>query len=324
MSIQRFAIPVAREMEQVETELRNILHSEVDLVNQVVQYIIQNGGKRVRPLLTLLSAKLSGYQGAAAPKLAAAMELIHTASLMHDDVVDDASLRRGKPSAKAKWGNSISVLVGDFFWCSMSKIIVEHGCLRTLKVVTDTITVTTEAEILEITKQCDLALNEADYLKIIQGKTAALLAACCRVGAVLGGVSELHEEALKRYGYDLGVAFQLADDILDYESEEEKFGKNLGGDLREGKLTLPLIVALRRGSPKETQVIKEVLLSGRMDADRFKAVLEIIHRYDGLQEAAQRAKEFVEKAKRSLEVFKPSLEKDSLIGLADYVIERDL
>lgn len=324
MSIQRFAMPVAKEMEQVEVVLKSHLHSEVELVNQVVQYIIDNGGKRLRPLLTLLSAKLSGYQGEAAPKLGAAMELIHTASLLHDDVVDDAPLRRGKPSTKAQWGNSISVLVGDFFWCMMSKIIVEHGCFRILKVVTDTITITTEAEILEISKHSDLALNEEDYLKILKGKTAVLLAACCRIGAVLGGVSEMHEEALKRYGYDLGMAFQLADDILDYESEEEKFGKHKGGDLREGKLTLPLIVALKRGDYQETQMIKEVLLSGRISSERFKEVVSIIHRYDGIEETRKRAREFALKAKQNLNPFKSSLEKESLTGLADYVIERDL
>lgn len=323
--MQRFALPVAREMEQVEAVLQHYLHSEVELVNQVVQYIIQNGGKRLRPLLTLLSAKVCGYQGEeSAARLGAAMELIHTASLMHDDVVDDAPLRRGKPSAKAKWGNSVSVLVGDFFWCMMSKIIVEQGCLRTLKVVTDTITATTEAEILEITKHSNFSVTEEDYLRIVRGKTAVLLAACCQIGAILGGVSEKHEMALRRYGYDMGVAFQLADDILDYESEEEKFGKHKGGDLREGKLTLPLIVALRCGTEKERQTIKNVLLSGKIDLENFRDILEIIRRYGGIQEAESRAREFVEKAKRNLEIFKPSLERDALIGLADYAVEREI
>ncbi|MDO8527693.1 MAG: polyprenyl synthetase family protein, partial [Deltaproteobacteria bacterium] len=277
----------------------------------------------LRPLLTLLSAKLSGYQGAAAPKLAAAMEMIHTASLLHDDVVDDAQLRRGKTSAKAKWGNSISVLVGDFFWCKMSQIIVDHGCLRTLKVVTDTITVTTESEILEITKHSDFSVNEEVYLKIIRGKTAVLLSACCQVGAILGGVSESFEESLKRYGHDLGIAFQLADDILDYESEEEKFGKHKGSDLREGKLTYPLLVALRSANAEESQMIKDALLSGRIESDRLKKVLDIIYKYDGIEQARQLASHYIERAKASLHPFKPSLEKESLLALADYVIERD-
>ncbi len=323
MSLNRFSIPVAQELKAVEERLATQLNSEVFLINEVVQYIIQNGGKRLRPLLTLLSAKLAGYQGEAAIKLAAAMELIHTASLLHDDVVDDAGLRRGKPSTKSKWGNSISVLVGDFFWCKMSQIIVEHGCLKTLKVVTDTITRTTEAEILEITKHSDFSVDEEIYLKVIGGKTAILLSACCRIGAILGGVSEVFEEALKRYGYDLGIAFQLSDDVLDYESEEEKFGKHRGSDLREGKLTLPLIVALRSADTKESHIIKNSLLTGRIESSDLKMVLEIIHKYDGIKETRRLAKHYVERAKTHLDIFKPSLEKESLIALADYVIERD-
>src|SRR3989338_4524877 len=323
MPLETFTIPVARQLQEVERVLATQLTSEVPLVTQVVQYIIQNGGKRLRPLLTLLSAKLSGYQGETSIKLAAAMEMIHTASLLHDDVIDDAGLRRGKSSAKAKWGNSISVLVGDFFWCKMSQIIVDHGCLRTLKVVTDTITITTEAEILEITKHSDFSIDEEVYLKIIRGKTAVLLSACCQIGGILGGVSEPFEEGLKRYGHYVGIAFQLTDDILDYESEEEKFGKHKGGDLREGKLTFPLIVALKKANLEESKIIKDALLAGRIDADKFKKVLDVIHRYDGLEEARKLARKYVERAKANLDPFKPSLEKESLLGLADYVIDRD-
>lgn len=323
MSLAPFALPVAKELEEVEQVLNYRLTSDVSLVTEVVRYIIQNGGKRFRPLLTLLSAKISGYQGNTAPKLAAAMEMIHTASLLHDDVVDDAGLRRGKPSAKAKWGNSISILVGDFFWCKMSEIIINHGCLRTLKVVTDTITKTTEAEILEITKHSDFSIDEETYLKIIQGKTACLLSACCQIGAILGAVSENYETALRRYGMDLGIAFQLADDWLDYVSEESVFGKSKGGDLREGKLTFPLLVALRRADEKEAKIIKDAMLGGHMESEKFKAVLDVIRRYEGIEKTRQRALQYVEKAKSHLSLFKPTLEKESLLGLADYVIARD-
>lgn len=323
MSLAPYAIPVAKELEAAEDVLKKSLASEVALVTEVVQYIIQNGGKRLRPLLTLLAAKLSGYRGDAGPRLAAAMEMIHTASLLHDDVVDDASLRRGKPSPKARWGNSISVLVGDFFWCKMSQIIVAHGDLGILRVVTDTITRTTEAEILEITKHSDFSIDEETYLKIIGGKTARLLAACCQVGAILGEVAENHEAALKRFGFDLGIAFQLADDILDYVSEEAVFGKPKGGDLREGKLTFPLIVALRCADPRESKIIKNAMLADHLGSENFKTVLDIIHRHDGMEKTRQLAADYAAKAKNHLEPFKPSLEKESLLGLADYVIERD-
>src|SRR3989344_1002707 len=268
MPLETFTIPVARQLQEVERVLATQLTSEVPLVTQVVQYIIQNGGKRLRPLLTLLSAKLSGYQGETSIKLAAAMEMIHTASLLHDDVIDDAGLRRGKSSAKAKWGNSISVLVGDFFWCKMSQIIVEHGCLRTLKVVTDTITATTESEILEITKHSDFSITQETYLQILRGKTAVLMGACCQIGAILGNVSEDYEMALRRYGSDLGIAFQLADDVLDYVSEENIFGKTKGGDLREGKLTLPLILTLKKATSDEFKIIKNSLMAGHIEPEK--------------------------------------------------------
>ncbi len=323
MSLAPYALPVAKELEEVETILSATLTSDVSLVTQVVQYIIQNGGKRFRPLLTLLAAKISGCQNGAAPRLAAAMEMIHTASLLHDDVVDDAGLRRGKPSAKAKWGNSVSILVGDFFWCKMSEIVINHGCLRTLKVVTETITKTTEAEILEITRHSDLAVDEETYLKIIRGKTAVLLSACCQIGAILGGVSENYEEGLKRYGQDLGIAFQLTDDILDYVSEESAFGKHKGGDLREGKLTFPLIVALKSADLQESKLIKDALLAGHIEGEKFKAILEIIERYNGIEKTRELARVYVARAKSHLDGFKPSLEKESLTGLADYAIVRD-
>ncbi len=323
MPLETYALPVTRELADVERVLHETLTSEVGLVTQAVHYIIQNGGKRIRPLLTLLSSKIAGYQGDAAIRMAAAMEMIHTASLLHDDVVDDAALRRGKASAKAKWGNSVSVLVGDFFWCKMSQIIVDHGSLKILKVVTDTITKTTEAEILEITRHSDLNVDEETYLKIIQGKTAVLIGACCQIGAVLGEVSESYEEALKQYGVNIGVAFQLADDALDYESDEDKFGKSKGGDLREGKLTFPILVALRHCNETEAKIVKDALMAGRIDPEKFKSVLDIIHRYDGINATHKMAKKFAQQAKDNLNCFKPSLEREALIGLADYVVMRE-
>lgn len=324
MSLDQFSIPVAAELQEVEKIIAAETVSDVPLVTTVVQYIIENGGKRLRPLMTLLAARLAGATQVGAPKLAAAMEMIHTATLLHDDVVDDAPLRRGKPSAKAKWGNQISVLVGDFFWTKASEMIVEHGDLRVLQVMTRAIHITTEAEILEITKHNDYSIDEEIYLKIIRGKTAVLLSACTQIGAILGRVSEPFEEALRRYGMDLGVAFQLADDILDYESQEEKFGKKRGGDLREGKLTLPLLVALRQCTTSEQQLIKDGLLSDRIEPKRFQEIIDLIRRYGGFDHTRELARRFATKAKENLDAFKPSLEKESLLGLADYSVERDI
>ena len=324
MSLDPFAIPVAQELAEVEKIILRETTSEVGLVTRVVQYIIQNGGKRIRPLLTLLAARMSGGIGPGAARLAAAMEMIHTATLLHDDVVDDAPLRRGKPSTKAKWGNQISVLVGDFFWTKASEMIVRHGDLRVLEVITHAIHVTTEAEILEITKHNDSTIDEETYLKIIRGKTAVLLSACTQIGAILGRVSEPFEEALRRYGMEVGVAFQLADDILDYDSQEEKFGKRAGGDLREGKLTLPLLVALKACDRREEQLIKDGLLADRIEPGRFQEIVTLIHRYGGFETTRNLARQFATRAKENLDAFKPSLEKETLLSLADYAIERDV
>ncbi|MBI2345521.1 MAG: polyprenyl synthetase family protein [Deltaproteobacteria bacterium] len=271
----------------------------------------------------MLSARICGYTGEAAPRIGAAMEMIHTASLMHDDVVDNAPTRRGKPSANAKWGNALSVLVGDYFWCKACEIIVQHGDFRLLKVVTDTITGTTEGEVLELTQSNDVGINEEEYLKIVRHKTAVLLSACCHAGAVLGKVSEMLETALRRFGLDLGIAFQLSDDVLDYVSEEERFGKTRGSDLREGKLTLPLIVALKRCTDPERAIIKDALLSTELSEVQLGKIIELLDKYEGIDYTRKLARDYAERAKSHLKPFKPSIEKDALLALADYVTSRE-
>ncbi len=306
----------------MEAVLTAATTSEVPLITTVVQHIIQKGGKRLRPLLTLLSAKLSGYTGEGPVRIGSAIEMIHTATLLHDDVVDNADLRRGNPSVKAKWGNQVSVLVGDFFWTKASEMIVQEGNLKILEIITRAIRLTTEAEVLEITKHNDFGIEEEIYLKIIRGKTALLFSACCQIGAVFGNVSEPFEEAMRRFGADLGMAFQLTDDLLDYESDEEKFGKQKGGDLKEGKLTLPLIVALKQANLEEQKLIKGALLSGRLESQQLKGVLALIHKYNGMEYTRRLATEYVQRAKENLAAFKPSLEKEALLGLTEHTLTR--
>ena len=324
MSLDRFTIPVAQELKEVEAVIQKETTSEIYLITTVVQYIIGNGGKRLRPLLTLLAARMAGSKNLGSPNLAAAMEMIHTATLLHDDVVDNAPLRRGRPSTKAKWGNQISVLVGDFFWTKASEMVVRHGDLKILEVITRAINTTTEAEILEITKHNDCAIDEEIYIQIIRGKTAVLLSACAQIGAILGKVSEPFEEALRRYGMDLGIAFQLTDDMLDYNGDEEKFGKKKGGDFREGKMTLPLIIALKNSDTEEQQKIKDVFLADKLDPKQLKEITAIIQKYEGLKKTQELAKTFTDRAKENLAPFKPSLEKEALLGLADYAVEREI
>lgn len=322
MDLKEICLPIRNEIEEVEKVITSHLTSRVPFVENVVEYVIQNGGKRLRPILTILAAKLSGYQGQGAHQIGAAIEFMHTATLLHDDVIDNASLRRGRATTNIKWGNHVSVLVGDFFYCRAMDILVKQGDLKVLRAVTDAITVTTEGEIFEITKSNDLNTTEGDYLQIITGKTAALMASACHSGAILGQVSEDFEHALKKFGLNLGIAFQLMDDVLDYVSSEEEFGKTSGKDLKEGKLTLPLILALKRCTSSELQTVKHVLIADSIETDEFQQVLHLVEAYDGIRDTLKLAKTYVQKAKENLLPFKPTLEKENLMSIADYVILR--
>jgi octaprenyl-diphosphate synthase len=322
-SLQNILLPISDELAQLDRVISQLLNSEVPFVKTVAEYVLSNGGKRLRPILTILSARLSGSKGAVVYNMAACIEFIHTASLMHDDVVDHAKLRRGRPSANAKWGNHVAVLVGDFFYCRGSQLLTQQGDLKILKIVTDTITATTEGEVLEIIKSFDLSTDLADYLSIINRKTALLMAAACEVGAVLGNVPEEFQKALWAYGENLGMAFQLADDILDYTSSEDIFGKTNGIDLQEGKLTLPLILSLKQASEAEAKIMKSALMAERVEKDLFGQVYAIIKKYGGFEATFDLARDYVEKAKAQLIPFRASLEKDILLALADYVLERD-
>ncbi|HBF13519.1 MAG TPA: octaprenyl diphosphate synthase [Deltaproteobacteria bacterium] len=322
MDLREIVLPFGHEIERLEKVIRSHLNSNVPFVGSVVEYVIQNGGKRLRPVLTLISARLSSYQGSESLSIGAAIEFMHTASLLHDDVLDNATLRRGRATINKKWGNHVSVLVGDFFYCRAMDILVKHGDLRILRVVTDAVTSLTEGEILEIIKTNDPTLKEEEYLKIITGKTAELIAAACQAGAIMGKLSGEFEQALRQYGLCLGIAFQLVDDVLDYTAQEEEFGKINGTDLKEGKLTLPLLLALKRCNEEETILVKNALVAESINADVFKTIFGIIHKYEGVRDTLSLAQNYVERAKKSLDPFRPSLEKDSLCALADYVLMR--
>ncbi len=322
MQLEPLLLPISSDLAKVENILAQSCATSVGTITQVVQYIIQNGGKRLRPALTILAARISGNTSDAAMRVGAAMEMVHTASLLHDDVVDNAPTRRGRPSANSKWGNQISVLVGDFFWCKACEIIVDLEQPRILATITKAIVGTTEGEVIELVKSNDFDITEDEYLHIIQYKTALLIAASCQVGAQLAGVSELLEVALKRYGMELGMAFQLADDALDYVSDFDRFGKSRGTDLREGRLTLPVILALQRCDETEQRIVKDALLSPTHSDAQLAEVTAILEQYDCLADTRRRAEHHVARAKSHLDPFKPSLENDALRGLADYSILR--
>jgi len=320
--LDQLLIPIAQQMAEVESILANQLKSDVPLITEAARYVTQGGGKRIRPAIFLLSARLAGPGDSRLPYLASAIELVHTASLLHDDVVDNAPLRRGKPSAKTRWGNQVSILVGDFLWCKASEFLIHYGTDRLWKAVTKAITAITEGEMLEITRLNDITLDEESYRKIIEGKTAALFGVCGQSAAISQNLSGHFESALDQFAFNLGVAFQLTDDVLDYISDHDRLGKESGADLREGKLTLPVIVSLKRCSMEETRLIRDALISGHITQNIFTRIVDIVERHGGISETASLARQYAEKAKSFLTIFKSSIERDALLGLADYAVER--
>lgn len=305
----------------VEEHFTKSMHSETALINQVGQYLLASGGKRVRPMLLLLCARLSGYQGTGHIPLASVVEFIHTATLLHDDVVDKATLRRGNPSANVVWGNQASVLAGDYLFAKSFSMIVESGNLLVFKTLSDAATLLAEGEMQQLVNSSDLDLQEQSYLEIVGKKTAALFAAACRCGALLVDDGP-RAETLHQFGTELGLAFQLIDDALDYVAVESEFGKTPGHDLAEGKVTLPLIHALRNATDADRQRIIAVIGQTELPEADLAEVLQIIERTGGIAYCWQQAEELSCRAKDRLNAFSDGPEKDALLELADYVVAR--
>ena len=315
---------IGDEVEKVDQEFRKNLRSDVSIISAIGEHLLLSGGKRFRPILLLLAAKLCEYRGNDHISMASLIEFIHTATLLHDDVVDRAELRRGIESANAKWGNEACVLVGDFLFTKCFSLMVETGNHKILQAIAKATTLMAEGELEELIKTNDLSLTEGNYLSIIARKTAALFSAATLIGAILGNVSEEKEKELSDFGMDLGIAFQLIDDNLDYTSREEEFGKKIGIDLQDGKITLPLIFTLSHCKKEEEVFIRETVESDPITKEAFFNVVEIIGRYHGLNYTWEKAKEYVKRAKGHLRPFTNSREKEALYLLADYVLERKL
>lgn len=322
MSLTTICLPIQSELRGVEAELSRHTASEVELVSAAAQYVLQNGGKRVRPALLLLTAKMLGAPVEKAISLASSVEMIHAASLMHDDVLDNATLRRGKMSANVKWGNQISILVGDFLWCKASEICISEGNNKIMSAIIEAVRKTTEGEIQEIVKSSNFNLTKDEYLNIIKLKTAMLFACSCQVGAILAGASQKTEQSLYNFGLNVGIAFQLTDDVLDYMASDEKFGKKAGTDLCEGRLTLPVILAFQKCGIDEAQFIRESLLANALEVERFGEIKNILKQHGTIDASLDMARMYAGLAKEELSSFKHSLEKDSLIALADQAVSR--
>ena len=307
-------------MAEVDRALRASLASDVALVRQVGEYIIESGGKRLRPALLVLSARACGYTGRDHFTLAAVIEMIHTATLLHDDVVDESSLRRGHATANAMFGNAASVLVGDFLYSRAFQLMVGLGSMRVLEIVSDATNVIAEGEVMQLINSGDADLDEACYLGVIQRKTAKLFEAAAQLGAVLAGATPEREAALARYGMHLGTAFQLVDDVLDYSGELTAIGKNLGDDLAEGKMTLPLIRALAVANPQDAALIRGAITGGRLT--EFAPVVDVLARTGALDYARERARIESDAAARCVSDLAASPQRESLLELATFAARR--
>ncbi|WP_370750992.1 polyprenyl synthetase family protein [Teichococcus oryzae] len=298
------------------------MQSPVQLIPQLAAHLIAAGGKRLRPLLTLSAARLCGYQGERHTGLAACVEFIHTATLLHDDVVDESALRRGQASANAIFGNNASVLVGDFLFARAFQLMVDDGSLEVLRILCSAAATIAEGEVLQLVIQNDMASTEAQYLEVIEGKTAALFAAATRVGAVVADRPLEDAEALDSYGRNLGIAFQLIDDALDYSAVQEQLGKTVGDDFREGKITLPVLLAFARGDDEEKAFWRRVIEDREQTDEDLAFALQLMRRHGVIEETVARAREYGERAIESLRGFPDSPYRRALIDIVAFCIAR--
>lgn len=311
------------DLKLVEEHLKEIFSSDAPLLPLIGAHITGGGGKRLRPLFLLMSADLARYNGKNRIILASIIEAIHTASLLHDDVVDGAELRRGKQAAHKVWGNQIVILVGDFLYSKALRLAVLQKNQRVMETLSEATTMMTEGEILQLNRVADPGITRDEYFRIISAKTGALISAACRIGGILGGLSQEREDALARFGMKTGIVFQMVDDILDYMADEKGLGKRLGKDLQEGKITLPLIYLLDVASDEEKREIKRITGNGLSDDNDLKRVLHLFEKYSVEEESLRIAGDLVRDAKDELSVFPPSPERDALLGISDYALERD-
>jgi len=311
---------MAAEMQEVDRVIQERLRSDVALVNQISHYIISAGGKRIRPRLVLLFANALGFEGPERHVLAAIVEFIHTATLLHDDVVDESSLRRGRQTANALFGNAASVLVGDFLYSRAFQMMVSVNRMRVLEVLADATNVIAEGEVLQLMNMHDPDISVEDYLRVIRYKTAKLFEASARLGAVIAGADAATEEACASYGRALGTAFQLVDDLLDYEGDTQSLGKNVGDDLREGKPTLPLLVAMEQSTEHERQLIRHAIENG--EEQRLAEIIAIVRRTGALEATREAARTEAQRARDSLKALPPSTAREALLYLCVQSVDR--
>jgi octaprenyl-diphosphate synthase len=315
--------PIRADLDKVDQEFARHVQSQIDLIPKIGQYIQTSGGKRVRPAVLLMAARLSGYEGERAILYAAVVEFIHTATLVHDDIIDDSELRRGRLAVHSRWGNDITVLLGDYLYIKSMALALTHDALEIVRLLCDVTLRMIEGELYQLTKNGDADITEEEHFDIIRRKTAYLFGGCAQIGGMLGHVSGDREQALREYGFNLGIAFQLVDDLLDFTGDAVALGKPIGADLREGKMTLPLIHLLQQEDEEGALIVRDIISSRTVTQEQWNRLLRTLEEHRSIDYAHKRAVDFAERAKKPLYAFPPSSERDALLALPDYVLSRD-
>jgi octaprenyl-diphosphate synthase len=315
--------PIRADLELVDREFARHVQSQVELIPTIGKYIQTSGGKRVRPAVLLMAARLGGYDGDRAVLYAAVVEFIHTATLVHDDIIDESEMRRGRAAVHSRWGNDITVLLGDYLYIKSMALALTHDHLDIVRVLCDVTLRMIEGELYQLTKNGDADLSEDEHFDIIRRKTAYLFGGCAQIGGMLGQVTREQEQALQEYGFNLGIAFQLVDDLLDFTGDLTALGKPVGADLREGKMTLPLIHLLQQDDGRAGTIVRDIIASRSASDDQWNELLRLLKDQRSIDYAYRRAVEFADRAKKLLYAFPPSSERDALLALPDYVLSRD-
>jgi len=315
--------PIRADLERVDREFARHVESQVALIPTIGKYIQTSGGKRIRPAVLLMAARLSGYKGDRAVLYAAVIEFIHTATLVHDDIIDDSELRRGRLAVHSRWGNDVTVLLGDYLYIKSMAMALTHDTLDIVRLLCDVTLRMIEGELYQLTKNGDPDITEEEHFDIIRRKTAYLFGGAAQIGGMLGSVTPEQQEALREYAFNLGIAFQVVDDLLDFTGDAAALGKPIGADLREGKMTLPLIHLLRQGQAAGERIVRDIIATRTVAEQQWSELLQMLNEHRSIDYAFRRAEEFAERARKPLSAFPPSSERDALLALPDYVVSRD-
>ncbi|PYQ95585.1 MAG: hypothetical protein DMF96_21655 [Acidobacteria bacterium] len=324
LALSQIFEPIRADLEKVDREFVRHVQSQVELIPKIGQYIQTSGGKRIRPAVLLMASRLAGYEGDRAILYAAVVEFIHTATLVHDDIIDDSHLRRGRLAVHSRWGNDITVLLGDYLYIKSMALALTHDELEIIRLLCDVTLRMIEGELYQLTKNGDADITEDEHFDIMRRKTAYLFGGCAQIGGMLGTVSNEQEQALREYGFNLGMAFQIVDDLLDFTGDAVAVGKPIGSDLREGKVTLPLIHLQQHSSGGAgPQIVRDIISSRSVTPEQWHDLLRCLKEHASIDYAYRRAVDFAERSKKPLYAFPPGSERDALLALPDYVLSRD-